>query len=204
LAGLGARRYMRRGKRKALERYERTAAGRFIIDVTAPRLEDLYQFYDRTAPYVKRDLDPDLADYLIACARELRSEDFTIRLTLERAPADEQLARIRRSVANFFLYLVDSERDQTRNLIRRSVFLLGIGLGIFTLSVWANSALGPAQGVVGNVLAQGLTVAAWVSLWESLAVFLIDWGPHRRSIRLYERLANAPLIVGALSAHPAR
>ena len=52
----------------ALERYERTSDGKLIIDVSAARVEDLYSNFDRSAPYVRRDLDEDLADYLIACA----------------------------------------------------------------------------------------------------------------------------------------
>jgi hypothetical protein len=48
--------------------------------------------------------------------------------------------------------------------------------------------------VTANVFAEGLTVAAWVSLWEALAVLLIEWFPHRKNIVLYRRLANAELV----------
>jgi hypothetical protein len=34
-------------------------------------------------------------------------------------------------------------------------------------------------------------IAAWVSLWEALAMFLVNWAPHRRLIRMYERIAKA-------------
>jgi hypothetical protein len=30
-----------------------------------------------------------------------------------------------------------------------------------------------------------------VSLWEALAMFLVNWAPHRRLIRMYERIAKA-------------
>jgi len=42
---------------------------------------------------------------------------------------------------------------------------------------------------VAHVFAEGLIVAAWVSLWESLATFLIEWFPQLRNIKLYYRLA---------------
>ena len=41
---------------------------------------------------------------------------------------------------------------------------------------------------------QGLTIAAWVSLWEALAIFLVEWFPHRKNIALYRRLARARLV----------
>jgi len=47
--------------------------------------------------------------------------------------------------------------------------------------------------VVSRVFAEGSTVTAGVSLWEALATFLINRAPYRRRIRLYERIAAAPL-----------
>jgi hypothetical protein len=47
--------------------------------------------------------------------------------------------------------------------------------------------------VFEQVVAEGLTIAAWVSLWESLAVLLVDRSPHRQSIRLFQRIAEAPV-----------
>jgi hypothetical protein len=48
----------------------------------ARRVEDLYNDFDKSAPYIRRDLDQDLADYLIGCARELGRVTFKILFTL--------------------------------------------------------------------------------------------------------------------------
>jgi hypothetical protein len=47
--------------------------------------------------------------------------------------------------------------------------------------------------VLSRVFSQGLTVAAWVSLWEALATFLVNWTPYSRQIRMYERIAETPV-----------
>lgn len=44
------------------------------------------------------------------------------------------------------------------------------------------------------VFAEGLIVAAWVSLWESLAIFMVEWFPLRKNTKLYRLLAEAELI----------
>ena len=181
-------------KERVFHRYERDADGRILIDVTATRTEDLYNDFDRSAPYIRRDLDQDLVDHLINCARELGAEPFAIRFTLDQQPDDDRLRRVRRSVNGFFLYLITIERHKVRRMARRSIVLLALGLCILALSVWFNKLLGPGESVVGAVFAQGLTVAAWVSLWEALATFLVDWFPSRADISLYRRLANAPLL----------
>jgi hypothetical protein len=45
--------------------------------------------------------------------------------------------------------------------------------------------------IIGGVIAEGLTVAAWVSLWESLATFLIKWMPYRKKINLYQKISES-------------
>ena len=45
-----------------------------------------------------------------------------------------------------------------------------------------------------RLIAEGLTVAVWVSLWEALATFLIKWIPYRKKISLYKRIANAEVM----------
>jgi hypothetical protein len=52
-------------KKSVLNRYERSPEGLILIDVTAEKAEDLYSDFDRSAPYIRRDLDPELVDYLI-------------------------------------------------------------------------------------------------------------------------------------------
>jgi hypothetical protein len=181
-------------KKRVLARYDRDADGRVLIDVAADRAEDLYNDFDRSAPYVKRDLDPDLVDYLIHSARELGRVPFALRFTLAQNPGDELRTRLARSMNSFFLYLTDVQRHSVRQLVRRSFLLFTIGIGILFASVWANSRVGPQSSVAVTVFAEGLTVAAWVSLWEAIATFLVDWLPHVGDIALYRRFAGAPII----------
>ena len=176
-------------KRDVLNRYERGSDGSILIDVAADRVEDLYSDFDRSAPYIRRDLDQDLVDYLIDCARELENEPFTISFTLANPPDEVGLFRIRGSVNNFFLYLVEVEQLKVRQMVRRSLVLFCIGVAILFISVWVNRWLGQDRTVVAYVFAEGLIVAAWVALWESLATFVIEWFPRLRNIKLYRRLS---------------
>lgn len=180
-------------KRTVLNRYEIASDGRIIVDVAAIRIEDLYNDFDKHAPFIRRDLDQDLVDYLIACARELKQESFILRFSLDQPAGDEKQSRIRQSVKAYFLYLAELEQLQVLQMFRRSGILFCIGLTILFLSVSVNRTLGAERSVVANVFAEGLTVAAWVSLWESLAVFLIEWFPLRKNTMLYRLIAHAEL-----------
>jgi hypothetical protein len=194
-------------KRDVLNRYEQDGQGNFILDVSASRVEDLYNDFDKSAPYIRRDLDQDLADYLIGCARELGRFPFKIRFTLVN-PLDEPISeRIQRSLNTYFLYMAETEVQKILQMFRRSSILFAIGLGILFAAVYLNRLLGPERSVTTNVFAEGLTIAAWVSLWEALAIFLVEWFPHRKNFVLYRRLAHAKLVFRAkneLESNPGR
>lgn len=181
-------------KQSILSRYECDEDGNLIIDVSAARVEDLYNNFDRDAPYIRRDLDQNFADYLTECARELGASPYIIRLTLVHLPDELKSSRIRRSLYSYFNYLSEVEAGKILHMFRRSAILFGIGLSILFVSVWFNELIGSERSVTANVFAEGLTIAAWVSLWEALAIFLIEWFPHRRSVSLYRRLAATALV----------
>jgi hypothetical protein len=176
-----------------LSRYSRDEDGAVIIDVSADRPEHLYNDFDRNSPYTKKDLDQDFADYLIECAREIGKHPFVIRVNLPSPPSEELASRTRNSIASYFTYLKSSEEGNRGKALRTSVIFLFVGLALLVLSLWAHQRFLPPESLAGRVMSEGLTVAAWVSLWEALANFLIQWPPHNREIKLFGRLAEAPV-----------
>jgi hypothetical protein len=176
------------------ERYERDADGTFCIDVATDRIEELYNNFDRNAPFIRRDLDQDLVDYLIDSARELHPRPFLIRFTFSQRYDNETLDRIRRSILTFFLYLIGREQQTMRRMMFRSGIFLVIGLVILLVTLLINRALDGNRSVIMNLLAEGANIAAWVSLWEALATFLIEWLPYRGRIRLFKKLVEARLV----------
>jgi hypothetical protein len=177
-----------------LERYARSSDGGVIIDIAANRIEDLYNDYDKAAPYLKKDLEQDLVDYLVDSVREVGKEKFAIRFSIAGTIDQAPMSRVKMSVQKYFFYLKELELRELKRMFRTSLILFVIGIAIFTLSVLVNRVFEADETVVREVFAEGLTVAAWVSLWESLATFLINWAPHRRRIRLYERIAEATVL----------
>jgi hypothetical protein len=178
-------------KRRILERYAHTDDGRVVIDIAAEKIADLYDDFDKHASYLKKELDPELADYIIDSVREIGREPFLIQVSLAAPMDSSAVCRVQTSLHNYFLYLRELEAREMRRLLRTSMILLVVGAALLTASVWMNSRAAVRDIVVGSLIAEGLTIAAWVSLWEALAMFLVNWAPHRRLIRMYERIAKA-------------
>lgn len=178
-------------KKEILQRYERTENGTVVIDIAAEKVEDLYNNFDKRSNFLKKDLDEELTDYLIESAQEIGKEPFLIKISLTTPLNTVKDEKVKNSFRNYFYYMKELEKRKMSGMARTSLILLTIGLVILTFSILINQQNEIWQSVVGSVFAEGLTVAAWVSLWEALATFLIQWMPHKKRIRLFERIAES-------------
>lgn len=177
-----------------LDRYSRTEDNAIIIDVTTEKVEDLYNNFDRNAPYIRKDLDDELSDYLVNSVSEIGREDFVIRFRFNQPADPEVISRLRDSILNYFEYKKLLQNRKLARMMRTSAIFLVAGLIILALSLALNEKTASSTSVFMNVIAQGLTIAAWVSLWEALANFLINWTPHLRMRKIHDRIIHASLI----------
>jgi hypothetical protein len=180
-------------KKNTLSRYQRTADNKVIIEIAAEEIKHLYNNFDRHAPYIRKDLDPDLTDYLIDSVAEIGKEIFVIHFVLNTIEDESLIKRVKTSIQNYFLYLVDRENQNMRKLIKTSTIYFFIGIVILTLSYWYNNGTLPNETYLSHILTQGLNIAAWVSLWNAIATFLINWTPHRNLVNLYRRISAAEI-----------
>lgn len=182
-------------RKEILDRYSRTPDNKLMIDIAAGKIEDLYNDLDQYAPYVKKELDPDLVEYLIDSVNEIGKEDFVIHFRfMTPTPSDsKQAARVKTSIHNYFLYLKELEFRELARMTRTSLILFFIGVVVLSLSVWVNQKIADNDTVIKHVFAEGLNVAAWVSLWNAIATFLINWAPRRQQIKMYDRIATATI-----------
>lgn len=181
-------------RRPILDFYSRSEDGSIIIDIDVKKVDFLFNNFDKNAPYIKRDLDQDLVEYLMDSVQEIGKEPFIIYFRISERINKSLESRLRTSIQNYFLYSRELEYRELKQMRRTSLILFSIGIGILTISVWITRYLFPQDSVLSNVFSESLAVAAWVSLWEALATFLINWAPHRRQIRNSERLAYARIL----------
>lgn len=178
-------------KRRIIDRYEVSPEGEIIVDVGVRTVEDLYDHFDRTAAYLKKDLNQDFADFLIDCVKEIRSHPFRIRITLNQPESEERMERVRSSLQSYFLYARDVERAKLRFIFRRSLILIGLGAVLVVGSFRLRTFFGGEPSLLVDVLGEGVTVAAWVSLWTAFASLIFDWGLPGQNLRAYRRIVNA-------------
>jgi hypothetical protein len=73
-----------------LDRYDITADNRFIIDVNIPGPAELFEKYDESASFYKKDLNPRFEEYLLECVDEIGLKNkFIIRIGLPENQAEK-------------------------------------------------------------------------------------------------------------------
>ena len=179
----------------SLSRYEQDPDGRVVIEVAARDARELFNRFDRFAPYPKKDLSQDLADYLVDCAREIGRAPFRIQILLDEPDPALPDPDVARGLHGYFRHLCRQERRLHRRLLRRFLLLTGLGLLLLagTILLSPRAATAPL-GL--RVTFEGRVVAAWIALWEGTSRLLFETPPVRQNIRVYRRLAGADVRVG--------
>jgi len=181
-------------KEDIFSRYESHSGRRLAIDVSVGRIEELFEDFDSAASYVKKDLDQDFVDYLIECVREIGRYDFVIRINLPVPVQERHRKRVRKSIKSYFRYLELLERRKLRKMLWRSFLLFCLGMFLLTISMTFRGSTDHFSGMMQDLLVEGLTIAAWVSLWAAFASLIFELARIISDIRIYRRIAGREVV----------
>lgn len=181
-------------KKAVINRYEINEHSQIVIDVSVQSVEQLYHDFDKRAPYYRKELDPEFVDYLSDCVKEIGKHSFIIQVSVERKPDEIVTERLIKSINSHYDYLIEMEVRSIKKVFRRSIVLFLAGVVLLISAIIVTRRLSLDRGVVAEVFAQGLTIAAWVSLWEALVNFFLEWRPHKDKIKLYKKVISSPIV----------
>jgi len=181
-------------KEDIFSRYESHSNRRLAIDVSVGRIEELFEDFDSAASYVKKDLDQDLVDYLIESVREIGSYDFVIRIHLPVHVLEKHRKRVRKSIKSYFRYLELLEQRKLKKMLWRSFLLFFLGMFLLAISMTMKGNMGLFNGVMRELMTEGLTVAAWVALWSAFAGLIFELTGIIKNIRTFRRIASREVV----------
>lgn len=180
------------------------AASRYRIDNGEPcvdvRLNEIEQMFDNRdpAPFRERDLDPDLAEYLLVAGEDLAGEDrIRVVFWIDKACAPRE---IEEAVHAHFEEMI-ARLLRTRRRGRRTgqvALVLGVLLVIVLLSL-AQFIGHLLPGTLGSGLKEGLVISSWVVLWRPVETLIYDWIPARHERKVARKLLDAPIEVRVAS-----
>ena len=168
--------------------------GNIDIRVVAP--EQIFSTLD-PSPFRSRDLDSDAEEYIVACAREL-PKNAPIRINIhlaDRLRSGHNEAEVAEAVRNYFRYRAESTKAELKELFRLGWRYLAVGAPILIGCLVASQALkaSGAGGAFERVIEESLVIVGWVANWKPIEVFLYDWQPLRRRMKIFRRLGDAQI-----------
>jgi len=178
---------------KDLSGLYRTEGGYVLIEITLKSLHQLFNSFD-PAPFYEKDIDPDAESYIVDAAREINiKQPIKLVIYLPSPDAAAEKARlIQDAIHNYFSYQARAARRELRLVFQQGRWSLAIGLAFlaFCIAVRAIIPYALRNSVARDFLQESLLISGWVAMWRPFQVFLYDWWPVRKKIRVMEKLSG--------------
>lgn len=168
------------------------------IEIRLRELKQLFNSMD-PAPFLDQDLDPDAEQFIVESAEEFPgSAPLELVVHLQSRPEEPDPHHVLLTgIHHYFHGRAEQTRNAFRRLMRQGQTSLLIGLifltACFTAAEFVKSHSGENQ--LLGILGEGLVIAGWVAMWRPMEIYLYDWWPIRRKLRLYRRLSRMPVKV---------
>lgn len=169
-----------------------TATNLYMIEIGLDDYSDIFNEWD-SAPFKRRDLDPDLQLYLESSSEEIPFRyPIELSFTIPQGSHDQLIeTEIRNSLKNYFvfkLYLLRKELKQTNTQMLRFV-----AIGFFLLWVATKFSEQFEGFPFAAILTEGLFIGGWVFIWEAVSLFFFTNREIYDTYRIYRRLYKAPV-----------
>jgi len=167
----------------------------------ALRVREIAQLFNSMdpTPFLNKDLDPAAESFIETWASGFASgSTFHLTIHLEQWPADRDPGEILTgAIHNHFSFKAELARNALKNFLQLGRMSLMIGVVFVSSCLFLADLIGQLgnQAVQYSIARESLTIVGWVAMWRPLQIFLYDWWPLQKKIRLYEKLGNAQIKV---------
>ena len=162
-------------------------------------LRDIAQLLDLDpAPFRQGIVTPEAEDYILRAAKKLPGNE-PIRIVVDLPGGTEPYAPadIADKISTNFRSAAEEETRDVRELFRygRKALLIGVlTLSACLFLAWLCYEKLP-QRPITRLMQESFVILGWVSMWRPIEIFLYDWLPHVRRLRLLDRLSDAVVVV---------
>lgn len=178
--------------KELLSRYVKTEDDKLIIDISVAKYIELFDEWDNTASYIKKDIDSDLADYLYDCFEEAKKQEFIIRITTAKKDLRKQ-EKVVKSMKIYFNYMAGKEKHSLKRNVKSTVIYSLMGLLFIMFSVLLRKGNGTEE-LWKEVFIEGLVIIGWVTLWQVTTNIISEWHKIITDYNIYKRIANTEVI----------
>lgn len=171
--------------------YEKNSAtGNYVIQVALDKYTDIFNDWDNS-PFKKRDMDPDLAEFLENCFDEIPKEDgldicFYLSKEIQDVKREEVLISGIKTYYSFYLHeAMKSAKEKYRSMIE----YMAASFSLLAVSVFLNINFG--KDIMMGTIQQCFNVGGWMFLWEAFSMFFFRRRTVLSEISKYQRFLKS-------------
>ncbi len=166
--------------------------GAFRVEVAVDSYEAIFNEWD-PSPYKRRDIAPDLREYLNDCAHDIPLR-FPLKLVLS-IPAHlvdtDKESHVREGLRNYFAFVTKTIVRRLGRLRREAIVFLAMAA---TLLICFNLAGGLREkGLIFQLLLDGVQIGTWVFAWEAISAFMFGQRRIKRELVRWRRYLEADI-----------
>jgi hypothetical protein len=107
-------------------------------------------------------------------------------------------SKVRRAIERYCRHTILESKRALNELLWTGLKALQVGM-VFLASCLVLAAVtarwNAAPGSLGDILTQGLTIIGWVSLWRPVEIFLYEWWPLWRAVRVHDYILRMDIAI---------
>jgi hypothetical protein len=178
--------------KKILKRYEKDDY-RYVIKISTDYFRDLFNKFDRTSSFIKRDLDYDLADYLFDSASDLEGREFYIKINLHSENKSEELEnKVNQGIDSYFDFELQKTQKRKRTVIKKIFVHIILAVICFFISYISNKIIN-IDTFLYVLFVRSIVIAAWVLMWPVFSDFIYELLEIIKIIKIYKKLIDAEI-----------
>ncbi|TLS67080.1 hypothetical protein FE236_03980 [Mariprofundus erugo] len=172
----------------------------YLVEVKLSEARRLFNSLD-PAPFIEKDLDSDAESYIVDMVQDFPlSTPLKLLIHLPESECGSELAAsMPEAVRNYFAYLAHHADMKLRFMLLqgRTSLLIGL-LFLFACIAAREVVLTLGEGLLHDMIGEGLLICGWVAMWRPIQIYLYDWWPIRRMNLIYQKIRLMPIEVSPI------
>lgn len=178
----------RRNKENYLKQIYKTnpETNAFVIEISISDYNEIFNGWD-PSPVKRRDLDPDLVDFMERCA-----SDIPLKYPLElqfHAPKEvrneEKESLSREGIKNNFNFTAHFIRKKLGEVRQKTIIYIVAAFAFLSVGYLSRQHVSP--NLVTTILIEGLSIGGWMFLWEALSLLFFTGQEVSHRLKKYVR-----------------
>ncbi|QII13625.1 hypothetical protein KsCSTR_42460 [Candidatus Kuenenia stuttgartiensis] len=171
----------------------------YLIEIKLKDIRQLFNTFD-PAPFREKDMDDDAEEYIVASVREFPLDTLLkLVIYLPENSREEAIPFIPDAICSYFNYRFNTSNEELSFILKRGRVSLLIGILFLFFCISTGAVIDRiGDGMLAQIIKEGLLISGWVAMWRPIQIFLYDWWPIRYMSKLYDKISKMPIEIRSL------